>query len=87
MKFEYVYTITPEQARERIEALGEYLANRHKIAVTCSHRRADFGARPTTAAQIRDLGQREAWDQFLRRAAQGRHQGNRPTAFRHSSAL
>lgn len=55
MKFEYVYTVTMEQARQRIEALGEYLANRHKIAVTWDGDRAILNGRFKKIVKIRGV--------------------------------
>ncbi|MBT8492711.1 MAG: polyhydroxyalkanoic acid system family protein [Deltaproteobacteria bacterium] len=34
MNFEYPYKLSKEEARERLEALGEYLHNRHNIRPT-----------------------------------------------------
>lgn len=36
MQFDYRYSITMEEARERLEALGDYLGNRHGIRPTWS---------------------------------------------------
>ena len=36
MKFEYPYEVSRDDARVRLEALGEYLYNRHGIKVTWS---------------------------------------------------
>ena len=36
MNFEYRYSMSKEEARERLEALGDYLGNRHGIRPTWS---------------------------------------------------
>jgi hypothetical protein len=45
MNFEYNHTLPEDDVRARIEALGEYLTNRHKIDVTWSGDRAMFHGR------------------------------------------
>jgi len=55
MKLEYVYTIPLEQARARIAALGEYLTNRHKIAVTWEGDRVVFKGRFKKIVKIRGV--------------------------------
>lgn len=45
MKFEYAHRLSPEDAKTRLEALGEYLTNRHKIGVTWDGDTATFRGR------------------------------------------
>ena len=42
MKFEYTHTLSNDDARSRMEALGEYLTNRHGIRVTWDGDRGVF---------------------------------------------
>jgi len=42
MHFEYPHSLPDAEVRARIEALGDYLSNRHKIAVTWDGDRAIF---------------------------------------------
>jgi len=45
MKFEYSHNLPKEDVRARVEALGEYLTNRHKIEVVWNGDRASFHGR------------------------------------------
>jgi hypothetical protein len=42
MKIEYPYTMPHEEAKQRLEALGDYLKNRHNINVTWNGDKASF---------------------------------------------
>ena len=42
MEFEYTHTLTTPDARQRLEALGQYLAARHNIDVSWNGDRALF---------------------------------------------
>ena len=42
MKIDYEHTLDPTDLRTRLEALGEYLFNRHGIAVTWNGDTAEF---------------------------------------------
>lgn len=45
MKFEYRYDVPRDDARIRLEALGEYLNNRHGIRVSWSDDKAQFSGK------------------------------------------
>lgn len=42
MQFDYRHSLPSDEAHERLRALGDYLGNRHGIAVTWSGTRASF---------------------------------------------
>jgi hypothetical protein len=45
MKIEKAHSFTPEEAKKRLEALGDYLRNKHGLQVTWSGDRASFSGR------------------------------------------
>jgi hypothetical protein len=53
MKLEYAHSLEQADARNRLQALGEYLTNRHKIAVTWNGDRATFQGRFKRIVKIR----------------------------------
>ncbi len=55
MRLEHSYTVPMEQARERVVALGEYLTNRHKIAVIWDGDRATVRGRFKKIVKIRGV--------------------------------
>lgn len=45
MEFEYKYDLPQEEAKSRLEVLGEYLTNRHGIRVTWVGNKANFSGK------------------------------------------
>ncbi|RMH43843.1 MAG: hypothetical protein D6689_04105 [Deltaproteobacteria bacterium] len=53
MKLEFPHSLPKAEARARLEALGEYLTNRHHIDVTWNGDRATFSGRFKKVVKIR----------------------------------
>ena len=52
MRIEYAHTLTKDEARARLEALGEYLGSRHNIQVVWNGDRATFAGKFTKMVKI-----------------------------------